>query len=179
MGPGGSEIGLAWIIRKPGEGRETWFHNGATGGFRAAMALEPAKGRGVVVLTNAAVEPASDDLALHLLLGAPLQPAGPVPSAPMRSVHSAVTLSPAELDRLVGRYELAPNLALTIERDGAGLKARMGDQPAYPVYPEAPLSIFWRVVDAEARFTAGPDGTVTGVVFQQNGQQMNGKRVAP
>jgi len=81
MGTGRGAIGLAWLIAKPAEGRETLFHNGGTGGFRAAMMLEPAARRGVVVLTNAAVEPGSDDLAMHLLLGAPLQPASAAPSA--------------------------------------------------------------------------------------------------
>jgi CubicO group peptidase (beta-lactamase class C family) len=79
MGTGQGAIGLAWLIARPAEGREILFHNGGTGGFRSAMALEPAARRGVVVLTNAAVEPASDDLAMHLLLGTPLAPAIPPP----------------------------------------------------------------------------------------------------
>lgn len=73
------DIGLGWIISEPTEGRETLFHNGGTGGFRAAMLLEPAKRRGVVVLINAVVEPATDDLATHLLLGTPVRPLVPVP----------------------------------------------------------------------------------------------------
>ena len=81
MGTDKGAIGLAWLIAKPAEGRETLFHNGGTGGFRTAMMLEPAERRGVVVLTNAAVEPASDDFAMHLLLGLPLQPTDPVPPA--------------------------------------------------------------------------------------------------
>lgn len=175
-----SEIGLAWIIGKPAEGRETLFHNGGTGGFRTAIVLEPARRRGVVVLTNASVEPASDDLAMHLLVGAPVQPAGPVPPAPPPpKAHSEVTLPPGELDRVVGRYEFTPAIALTVARDGAGLKAQMSGAPAFPIFPEAPLSFFWRVVDAQARFTTGPDGKVTGVVLTQAGQQLEGKRAGP
>ena len=177
---GPNEIGLAWIISKPSGDREILFHNGGTGGFRTAMLLDPARQRGVVVLTNAAVEPASDDLAFHLMLGAPLQPLGPIPPAPpSASAHKAVTLPPAELDRVVGRYEFTPGFALTIERDGAGLKAQLTGQPAFPIFAEAPLNFFWRVVDAQLRFTVGPDGAVTGAVLSQNGQQMNAKRVTP
>lgn len=99
MGATGSEVGLAWIISKPGGGREIWFHDGGTGGFRTAIALDPAKRSAVVVLTNAAVEPASDDLAIHLLVGTPTQPAGAVPPAPPKAIaHQQVALSAAELD---------------------------------------------------------------------------------
>jgi len=177
---GPNEIGLAWIITKPATGREILFHNGGTGGFRTAMVLDPAKERGVVVLTNAAIEPASDDLAMHLMLGAPVQAVGPVPPAPPRAVpHKEITLPAAELDRVVGRYEFTPNFVLTIERDGAGLKAQLSGQPAFPIFAEAPLNFFWRVVDAQLRFAVDADGKVTSVVLSQNEQQLNGKRVIP
>jgi len=180
IGTDGSEIGLAWIISKAPVGREILFHNGGTGGFRTAMVLEPGKRRGIVVLTNAAIEPESDDLAMHLLLGAPTQPVAPVPPAPTPpGTHAEVTLPPAELDRVEGRYDFTPTLALTVKRDGAGLKAQMSGQAALPIFPEAPLSFFWRAVNAQARFTVGPDGKVAGVVLTQGGQQLNGKRVAP
>lgn len=82
MGPAGQEIGLAWMISKPVDDRQILLHNGGTGGFRAMMVLEPARRRGAVVLTNGAVEPASDDIAMHMLLGTPLLPVAPVPPAP-------------------------------------------------------------------------------------------------
>jgi hypothetical protein len=34
-------------------------------------------------------------------------------------------------------------------------------------------------VDAQVRFIAGADGTVTGAVFTQDGRQMEGKRIMP
>lgn len=174
------EIGLGWIVSKPAGGHEILFHNGGTGGFRSAMVLDPGKGRGVVVLTNAAVEPATDDLAMHLLLGMPVQPAGPVPEPPPASnARTEVRLPSHELDRVVGRYQFAPAVELTVEREGAGLKARLTGQPAFPIFPEAPLRFFWRVVDAEARFAAGDDGKVTGVMLVQDGNVQNAKRIAP
>lgn len=173
-------VGLAWMIIAPAAGRKILFHNGGTGGFRATMVVEPAARRGVVVLTNAAAEPASDDIAMHLLLGAPVQAAGSVPAAPAPArMRSEVTLPPAELDRVVGRYELAPDLVLDVRRDGAGLKAQLNGQAALPIFAEAPLSFFWRVADAQLLFIAGKDGTVTGVVLTRGDEQRSGKRVTP
>lgn len=180
LGASGMSIGLGWIINQPETGRETLFHNGGTGGFRAAMVLEPARGSAVVVLTNASVEPSSDDLAMHILLGTPLQALVPVPPAPPPQVaRTEVTLPPAELDRVVGRYEFAPGISLTIEREGAGLKGQLTGQPALPIFPEAPLNFFLRGVDAQLRFTADADGKVTGVTLVQAGQPQNAKRVTP
>lgn len=66
-----ARIGLAWMMLDLGAGRLA-FHDGGTGGFRTAMGWDPARHRGVVVLTNAAMEPSSNDLALHILAGAPV-----------------------------------------------------------------------------------------------------------
>lgn len=53
----------------------------------------------------------------------------------------------------------------------------MTGAPAFPIFPEAPLSFFWRVVDAQVRFTADAAGKVTGAILSQAGQQLSGKRV--
>ncbi len=49
--PGQLEIGLGWFIRKaPGEAG-VW-HNGGTGGYRSCMFVDPARRKGVIVLSN-------------------------------------------------------------------------------------------------------------------------------
>jgi len=65
------QTGLAWLVISSPRG-EIIFHDGGTGGFRTCMAFDPAKHRGVVVLTNAAREPSANDLAIHLLIGSPV-----------------------------------------------------------------------------------------------------------
>ena len=52
------------------------WHKGGTAGFRTMLALEPASGRGVVVLANTAE--AMDALAISLLFDRPLE----LPAAP-------------------------------------------------------------------------------------------------
>lgn len=69
----GIETGLAWMIAKTPSG-ELVFHDGGTAGFRTTMAFDPGKKRAVVVLTNAAAEPSSNDLAIHVLIGLPPTP---------------------------------------------------------------------------------------------------------
>lgn len=175
----GVESGLAWMIAKSPSG-EIVFHDGGTGGFRTSMVYAPAKKRGVVVLTNAAVEPSSNDLAIHLMIGAPAAAAGTVPPAPKSApVRKEVALPAAELDRVAGRYEFTPQLTLTVTREGEGLMASMGGSPKFPIFAEAPLQFFWKVVDATVRFVPDASGRVTGAVLRQDGQELTGKRLDP
>jgi len=56
-------------------------------------------------------------------------------------------------------------------REGDGLLAQLTGQPAFPLYPSAPLEFFYRVVDAQLRFTEDA-GAVTGGVLLQNGREI-------
>jgi hypothetical protein len=153
------------------------MHDGATGGFRTAMAFDPVKKRGVVVLTNAAVEPSATDLALHVLYGAPVAPEKPIPPAPRQ--RTAISLPAGDLDKLAGTYVMTPAMSITVTREGDHLLAQLTGQPAFPIFAEAPREFFWRVVDAQLSFTVDAAGNVIGAVLHQNGHDLAGKRTAP
>src|SRR6478736_2950941 len=55
------QIGLGWHIRKH---KYVW-HNGGTAGFRSFVGFDPAKKRGIVILTNSTT--GADDLGFHWL----------------------------------------------------------------------------------------------------------------
>jgi CubicO group peptidase (beta-lactamase class C family) len=171
------QMALGWsILDAPGG--EVATKDGGTGGFRSDMALQPATGRAVVVLTNSAVEPSASDIALHALIGSPVADARPVPPAPPRPSHRGeVALTSAQLDRVVGTYQLSPALQIVVRRDHDHLTAQVTGQPAVQIYAESPLSFFWKVVDAQIRFVARDDA-VTGAIFQQNGATIEAKKVA-
>ena len=163
--------GLGWLGFAPPQG-PVMLHSGGTGGFRSAIVAQPATGRAIVVLTNAAAEPSAEDIALHLIAGTPLAPEMPTPPAPPPvAVREAVVLSAAQLDHVAGTYSLAPGVTLAVLREGDGLLAQLTGQPAFPLYPSAPLEFFYRVVDAQLRFTEDA-GAVTGGVLLQNGREI-------
>jgi CubicO group peptidase (beta-lactamase class C family) len=165
---------LGWLVLEPPSGEVVW-HDGGTGGFRSNMALQPKTGRAVVVLTNAAAEPSADDIAFHVLFGSPVAKAGPIPPPPPPpSRHKEITLTPAQLDHVVGTYELAPGLRLAVRREGAGLVAQVTGQGALPIFAESPLAFFWKAVDAQIRFVE-TGGAVTGAVFSQAGRTIDAR----
>ena len=165
---GGATMGLGWIVGKTPSGLIA-SHGGGTGGFRTHLALQPETGRATVVMTNASVEPSASDIGRHLLVGAPLSEAGPVPEAPATIDRTEVTLSVAELDRVVGTYRFAPGLELTIERRGAQLFAAITGQGALPIFPSSPTRFFYRAVEADILF-AESEGEITGAAFTQDGR---------
>jgi len=102
-------------------------------------------------------------------LGADGKPA-PVPQ---------LALSEQQLDAYVGKYqfEFAPQIVLTIARDGAQLSTQMTGQPALPVYADKPDHFFLRAVDAQLDFARDAAGKVTAVTLHQNGRDLKAPRI--
>jgi CubicO group peptidase (beta-lactamase class C family) len=172
---------LGWEVMRLPPDRELLAHGGQTGGFQTMLMLEPAKRRAVVALSNSQAAPGPDDIALHILTGLPVAPTPPVPPVPPPPTkHTEISLPAAELDKFVGRYDFGNGFTIAVTRDGATLRVLREGIPgaqAAPVYPEAPLAFFWKVVDAQIRFTADASGAVTGTELKQGGATFTGKRV--
>lgn len=165
------QVALAWHVTALAGGREILWHNGGTGGYRTFMGFDPAAKLGVAVLTNVANEVGGDDIGFHLLSGAPLQ-------TPPKA-RTAVSLPTADLDGLVGTYAYNTQVFLTVTREGDQLFAQVTGQPKYPIYPESRDEVFWKVVDAQAKFDRGPDGKATGFTFHQAGRELKAVRTGP
>jgi serine-type D-Ala-D-Ala carboxypeptidase/endopeptidase len=177
-----AEQALGWIIAHPRPDRTLLMHDGQTGGYQAILALEPAKGRAVVALSNSQAQPMPTDLALHILLGGTVQPTPPVPPAPPPpSVHTEIALPTEALEKFVGRYKFDFGV-VSITRGGDSLLAQRADvpgAPALPIYPETPTDFFWKALDAQIGFTLDASGKITGAALTQSGATMKGTRVAP
>jgi hypothetical protein len=171
-GSPGLEQALGWEVLHTPVG-EVVQHGGGTGGYHTFVAFNPKTRVGVVMLTNAETVAGGDDIALHILTGSPVITLPPPPPAP---VHHPITLGEKALDGLVGRYQLAPNVTIAFSRVGQHLFSHINDGPAYEAFPESPTSVFWKVVEAEADFTLGPDGRASGLVLHQNGRDLPGSR---
>jgi D-alanyl-D-alanine-carboxypeptidase/D-alanyl-D-alanine-endopeptidase len=165
---------LGWGIHKTPIG-DIATKNGGTGGFRTMIALNLATKTGVVVLTNAANEVGADDIALHLISGAPLSPLAPPGTPP--DERQAVAMDPAKFDAFVGRYRLAPSVTIEITRKGDHLLAQLTGQPANEIFPAGDTEFFWKVVDAQLTFDPGADGRAKSLVLHQAGRNLPAARL--
>jgi CubicO group peptidase (beta-lactamase class C family) len=159
-------VGLGWHVLEAGR---TLFHNGGTAGFHAFVALDRGADVGVVILANGDNERADElgmDL-LHRLRGeAPAPPRAP-----------DVTLSPAQIDALVGVYALSPAFQITVRRPPVGIEIQATNQPAISLEASSPTEFRVRGVDARISFELGADGRAARLVLHQNGRDAPGERV--
>jgi hypothetical protein len=97
--------------------------------------------------------------------------------------HTEIALPAAELDRFVGRYDFGNGFTVSVTHRGATLWVTREGTPGEPgaaVYPEAPTAFFWKMVEAQIRFTIDGSGTVTGAQFRQGDAAWQpGKRITP
>ncbi len=161
-------IGLGWHLRDLGH---TVWHNGQTGGYHSYVAFDRHKQLGVVLLANSAVG-AIDGIGYRLLRALAGEP---LPAAP-ESGPKEVTLTAAQLDALVGVYELAPTFAIEIRRSGDHLVAQATGQSEVRIYATSPTHFFLRVVAAEIDFVRDAKGNVTELILHQNGRDQHGPR---
>jgi D-alanyl-D-alanine-carboxypeptidase/D-alanyl-D-alanine-endopeptidase len=174
-GTPGLEVALAWhIYSKPGEDTIVW-HNGGTGGYRSFIGYDTKTRIGVVVLANAGTAAGVDDIGMHSLNAkAPLLNASAfLPPTERREV----AVDPKLFDRYVGRYQLAPNLVLTVTREGDRLFGQATGQPKVELFAEGEKEYFLKAVDAQITFEVDSAGVVNQIVLHQAGQNLPAKRI--
>jgi D-alanyl-D-alanine-carboxypeptidase/D-alanyl-D-alanine-endopeptidase len=163
----GGDEGLAWQIRR--SDRVIW-HNGQTGGYHSFAGFSPEKRVGVVVLVNS-TSMYSDAVGfqlLKLLMGGDPEPL---------KLPKAIQVVEADLEPLVGRYQLSPIATVTISREKDQLFVQLTGQPAIKFYPESKTRFFCRLVEAAVSFEADEDGQIARLVIHQGGQDLKAARI--
>jgi RNA polymerase sigma factor (sigma-70 family) len=88
-----------------------------------------------------------------------------------------VPIDPGFFDRYVGRYELLPNLILTITREGDRLFAQATGQSKFQLFAEGEKDYFLKVTDAQITFEVDAAGRVNQLTLHQAGRDMPAKRI--
>lgn len=172
-----AEQALGWQVLTFPQG-EIVNHNGGTGGYRTYVAFDPKRRLGVVVLSNSESVVGVDDIGNYLMSGRPVaELPPPPPPAPSSGPHTAIQVAPKVLAGYVGRYQLAPQIVITITLEDGRLYAQLTDQGRYEVFPEAPTKVFWKVADAQLDFAVGPEGKATSAILRQNGHDVRAPRI--
>lgn len=160
-GSGGS-MALGWRIAGD---KTTLWHNGQTGGYSAAVFVNPGLKKGVVVLANGA------DSTVDVLGGRLFQSIAGIKVEPPR-VRRSIPLAGAQFDRLAGEYPSTDGFTITITRSEDALFAQLTGQAAIHVHAESPTHLFYREIEAELEFEIDPKTErATSVTLIQNGKQ--------
>jgi serine-type D-Ala-D-Ala carboxypeptidase/endopeptidase len=161
------DIGLGWTVDQRSGGDVIW-KDGATGGYRTFIGYAPKSERGIVVLSNAAID--INDIGLHLL-DARYRLARP------RSFPNEVAVNAAVLQGYVGRYELRPRFVLAVTREGERLFVQATDQQRFMIHPMGDRRFFYKAVEADISFETDAEARAVALVLHQNGVSQRGRRI--
>jgi CubicO group peptidase (beta-lactamase class C family) len=93
-----------------------------------------------------------------------------------RLTETAVTLTDAELDAILGTYQYGPAV-LTVTRDGDAVFAQLTGQTKYQIHAKSATEFEWRVVAASVVFAKDNDGKVTKAIHTQNGRTFEAPKI--
>jgi tetratricopeptide (TPR) repeat protein len=88
-----------------------------------------------------------------------------------------VTVDPKVFDTYVGEYELAPNFILRVFREGDKFMTQATGQGAIEIVPMSETTFSPRSFPAKLTFIKDAGGNVTAVTLNQNGRDVNGKKI--
>jgi len=131
----------------------TFGHGGSNEGFKCQMTAFVESGRGAVVMTNG---DQGGRLAGEILRAVAVEYDWPSRRPRQKIV---VTVDPAALAPLTGRYELRPGRVLTVALEGGTLFVIDG-QERIELFPESPTRFFDLVEEHELEFVKGADGRI-------------------
>lgn len=154
-------------------GRPEIGHGGGLNGFLSYLLRLPEERFTVAVLVNCAPPPPDQDPSrlarriTELYLGDRLPPReAPVdPGVPEEALQA-----------IVGRYDYGQGI-LTVTREGRKLFAQLSGQERHQIFPRSANEFFWKVVEAEVKFTRDEKGRVIQAVHRQGGQSFTAPRL--
>lgn len=91
--------------------------------------------------------------------------------------RTLVKIDPRVYDQYVGQYELAPNVVLTVTKEGDKLMNQATGQPKLELLPESEFGFFIKDFSALFLFMRGQNGEVQRLITIQDGRIISAKRI--
>jgi len=163
------DYAYGWTVRSKA-GRKEIAHGGGVNGFNSYILRYPEEKACVVVLSNVAPAPTermAHDLAA-IVFGEPYTPP---------KQRQVAKIDPNLYDTYAGRYQIKPEVILTIERSGDRLLVQTAGQPTLEILPASETEFFFKVVDAQIKFVRNDQGRVTHLVLHHFNHDIQAKRL--
>jgi len=160
-------MGLGWGISNH-QGTEIIGHSGGTGGYRSFIGFNKEKRTGVAVLSDSAND--IDDIGVNLLVPQ-------IDLAELELSKPAVNIDPTIFDSYIGRYQLAPEIFISVSREGERFYVQGTGQSRAEIYPESETTFFAAVVEEKVRFVRDDTGAVDHLILHQRGLDQKAMRM--
>jgi CubicO group peptidase (beta-lactamase class C family) len=163
----GVEQALGWVVEETGDGPLV-FHDGGTFGYASAMAWDPKRRIGVVVLLSQVGD--VGDIARHLL-----RPGVPLAKPAVAPRHTEIALDTAVLDSYVGRYAASGEGVFAVVREGGFLTFQAPADwglPKLRLRPESRRDFFASELPLRVTFQVDDQGRANGMlIYPPRGQK--------
>jgi CubicO group peptidase (beta-lactamase class C family) len=166
---GGMIYGFGWMLPEY-RGMKFIAHGGGLDGFLSYLLRQPDEKITMAVLINSSppyrdMEPSA--ICMNLVDYMLWQKMAP------QAVYSAdTTLTINQLDAFTGKYDYGQGMILTVTRSDNHLIAQMTGQPAFEIFYMGKNQFYWKIVEARIQFITDEQGTVTGAIHFQGGQEL-------
>ncbi|MEQ1553395.1 MAG: serine hydrolase, partial [Ferruginibacter sp.] len=155
--------GYGWAIENNSEFGKIVYHGGGWPGYATFFARHITDDKTIIVLQN------HDNITL--------------PLSSIRNILynkkniNKTTLSPEQMQKFVGAYELQPEFIIGIERQNNQLYAKAAGQPTLELIPETENSFLLEDIGAKILFNFNTDGLIKSITFFQGEVKMEGKKI--
>jgi len=93
------------------------------------------------------------------------------------TLPETVNVNPNVYDSLTGKYELNPQFALTITKEGDELFVQGTGQSKIELFPKSEMEYYTKAVNAQITFVKDESGKIVKLILHQNGKNMPGEKV--
>jgi CubicO group peptidase (beta-lactamase class C family) len=175
--------GLGWGLYSSPYGM-AFFKEGHDEGWRH-LALGFSNGSGILIMTNSSNGEGIFKPLIDSVLGVTAfpfdwegyTPYNLLPPLPKLKEHKKVTLTPAQLQRLVGRYGLPPDVVLSVTVEDGRLFIQENDEAKQELLPESPLDFYSANSSDECSFQPAGEGLAQVLVLHLVGKDIELKRL--
>jgi len=175
-------------VRKPftlGNTKDTVsaiWHNGSINGFSTIIVRIP-ESKDLVVLLNNTGNVDVEEITKNILgilcdktYDMPVKRRAPLlADEPARP--AMVTPDTAAYHTYAGKYQLAPEMFITITVENGRIYEQVTGQSRFEIFPESPGKFFMKVVDAQMSFVKDDQGSIDRLILHQYGRDMPAKRI--
>jgi CubicO group peptidase (beta-lactamase class C family) len=162
------KYGFGWQLSGPSPqtlNRRLVFHAGGTTGFATDLLYYPDDDVTVILLANLLPVPLPDisrDLSAIVFGERPVAPA----------VRPAARVDASVYDEYVGDYQLAPNVTITISKEGEQLAVQATGQPRDIAIPESGATFYSRISPVRLSFARDGAGKVSRLILHESGRDL-------
>jgi CubicO group peptidase (beta-lactamase class C family) len=168
-----ASYGFGWQLLAPSPqslGRRLVFHAGGTTGFATDLLIYPDDDVTVIILANLLPVPLAEisrDLSAMVF--------GEKYATP--PVRRAAKIDPAVFADYVGVYQLAPNVKITVSREGDQLAVQATGQQRDIAVPESVTTFYSRISPVRLSFARDGTGKVTRLVLHEPNRDLTAPRL--